>query len=382
MTSPHSQQTERFKFTWLEFSGSLGDLGLFIPLVVAMTVAADLNFGYVLIWAGVMNVFTGWVFRQPICVQPMKAIAVVVITEGLIKDEMVAAGLIMGLCLVLCSGIIHKINQWVPKAIVRGIQLGVGLKLVVQGIRWIVDLPVLGWDSIVLSIFIIVTLFVLRDTRKPYLVYLFLLGFLLLYLKDSTLMSNFHVAVPEFHYYWPELSSWKRGLVFGALPQLPLSILNSVIAVCALSADYFPGRGIQPKRMALSIGLMNLFCVPLGGIPMCHGAGGLAAQYRFGARTGGSVIMLGCVKIMIGLLLGTAILPLLKSYPMAILAPLLILAGLKLAQSAQDIVGQKKNFIIALVTALAILVMNTLVGFICGCVLAIVFSFVEHHKKR
>ena len=102
---------------------------------------------------------------------------------------------------------------------------------------------------------------------------------------------------------------------------MPLTILNSVVALCALSSEYFPGKGVGPRKVAVSVGLMNLLCVPLGGIPMCHGAGGLAAQYRFGARTGGSVLILGFLKIMIGVCFGGALLGLLQSYPVAVLGP-------------------------------------------------------------
>jgi len=286
----------------MEFSGSLGDIGLFLPLVVAMAIICDLDIGVILILAGLMNILTGWLFRQPIPVQPMKAIAAVVITEGLVQDELIAAGLLMGILLLIFSGGINYINRMVPKPIVRGIQLGVGLKLAAKGAAWVSGLPLIGWDSIFIAVAVIASLLFLLRQKQPALLYIFLSGFLFLYLKQPHVYSALHMSWPNFYWHWPPVSSWAGGLFKGALPQIPLTLLNSVVALCALSAEYFPGKGVQPRKVAVSVGLMNLFCVPLGGIPMCHGAGGLAAQYRFGARTGGSVIILGILKIAAGFL--------------------------------------------------------------------------------
>lgn len=365
----------------MEFSGSLGDLGLFIPLVAAMTVACDLNIGAVLILAGVMNVVTGLMFRQPIPVQPMKAIAAVVITESLLPFEMVAAGIIMGVLLIILSGYIDRINETIPKAVVRGIQMGVGLKLVLKGISWVRALPLLGWDSVVFALVVAVVLWFLLSRNIPALLYVFIAGFIVLYFKQPEAYASVTFGWPVFSFDWPRPSEWVNGFYKGALAQLPVTVLNSVIAVCALSAQYFPNEKISPKRMALSVGLMNIFCVPLGGIPMCHGAGGLAAQYRFGARTGGSVIMLGFLKIVAGLLFGAALIVLLQNYPMAILGPMLIFAGVELAKSARDVLVETKGLVIVIVSAAAILGVNTAVGFLAGSLTAFIFYLNERKLK-
>ncbi|MCP4708563.1 MAG: sulfate transporter, partial [Planctomycetes bacterium] len=277
-----------FRFSWVEFSGSLGDLGLFLPLVAAMTIALDLNIGMILICAGAMNILAGFLFRQPVPVQPMKAIAIVVITENLARDELVAAGLLMGVLMLVLSGFVTKIIRIIPKAVVRGIQLGVGLKLAAKGANEIGALAFVGWDSMLIAIGVTGFLLVMLSRSKPVLLYVFMVGFLLQYFEMGSDYPAVGFSLPEFGWYWPGVAAWKNGFINGALPQLPLTLLNSVIAVCALSEDFFPGRGISPRKMSVSVGVMNLICVPLGGIPMCHGAGGLAAQYHFGARTGGS----------------------------------------------------------------------------------------------
>ncbi len=359
---------DAFRFTFAELSGSLGDLGLFLPLVVAMTLACGLNFGMVLICAGLMNVLAGLIFRQPIPVQPMKAIAVVAITEGLTRGELVASGLLLGLLLLALalSGLVGRLSGFVPKAIVRGIQLGIGVKLALRGAEWVGELPPVHYDSLLTAALAGGVLLFLGARRQPVLLYVFLAGFLLIWLGQPGAYHELALAEPGLGLYWPESGAWVGGFVNGALPQLPLTLLNSVVAVCALSATCFPGRGAAPKKMAVSVGLMNLICVPLGGIPMCHGAGGLAAQYRFGARSGGSVVMLGTMKIAAGLLFGGTLLGLLHAYPVAILGMMLIFAGVELARTARDLAGAP-NVAVAVVTAAGILTVNTWAGFLAGC---------------
>ena len=369
-----SQWIGSFRFSRLEFSGSLGDLGTFLPLVVAMALSCRLDVGAILVCAGLMNIMTGLLFRQPIPVQPMKAIAAIAITEGLLADEIVASGLIMGALMVTLAllGTMDFINRVVPKAVVRGIQLGVGLKLAVKGVSWISGLPTVGADSMLLAALAAGGLLLLWVRRQPAVIYVLLGGFLLLYLTRPEAYNGIEIALPQFHVHWPRTSAWLDGLLRAALPQAPLTILNSVVAVCALSADYFPGRGITPRRMAASVGVMNLLCVPFGGIPMCHGSGGLAAQYLFGARTGGSVVMLGVLKVGAGLAFGSTMLGLLGAYPKGILGPMLVLAGIELARAAREVVGSS-GLVIALVTTAFILGINTAAGVLVGCGLAVMY---------
>jgi hypothetical protein len=194
-------------------------------------------------------------------------------------------------------------------------------------------------------------------------------GFLLLYLHKRGAYHGLGLSFPTFRFAWPVAHDWWTGFWRAGLPQLPLTLLNSVIAVCALSEDYFPARGIAPRRMAASVGVMNLLCVPFGGMPMCHGAGGLAAQHRFGARTGGSVIMLGMAKVLAGVLIGGTLLGTLQSYPRSILGVMVIAAGLTLAAVARR--ARRGEACVAVITATAILLMDTFVGFTAGCVAAV-----------
>ncbi len=362
----------QLSFSLKEFSGSFGDLGLFIPLVVAVAQLSHMNLGVILVAAGIMNILTGYLFRQPIPVQPMKAIAAVAITDGLSRGSIMAAGMGMGILLLALSlsGGIDFIRRYIPDALVRGIQLGVGLKLAEKGVQWILELPPLGINSMTTAFIVGGLLLYFVSRKTPGLLLIFLAGFLLIYMEHPTLFSDITFAFPPLALVPATLVEWRTGLLQGTLAQMPLTLLNSVIAVCALSADYFPRRGIAPRKMALNVAMMNIVCVPFGAIPMCHGAGGLAAQYGFGARTGGSIVMLGMLKLMLGLLIGGFLLQVLSVYPYAILAPMLIFAGIELAKSCFSL-DNKTDFTIALLTAAGILGANTLIGFLLGGVTAL-----------
>ena len=372
------------RWTWAELSGSLGDMGMFLPLAVAMSLGCGLDLGVILIWAGLLNIATGLIFNQPLPVQPMKAIAAIAIVEGVTAGDIAAGGLWMGAALVLlgATGGVEVVARWIPRPVVRGIQLGIGVKLILAGAHWLFGLklswntiqwsgglPWIGYDGLLIAALAAGLLLIPRLRHVPVLLALFLAGFALLYLGNPAAYDGVGFSWPRFELTLPQGGQWLTGLYRVAIPQLPLTLLNSVVAVCALSADYFPGRGIERRKMSMSVGCMNLLSVPLGGIPVCHGAGGLAAQFRFGARTGGSVIMLGAAKVAVGVAFGASITAMLSSYPKSILAVMLAFAGVMLASAAKDCLRGRALGIV-LTTAIAIVLFDTLIGFLAGLVLA------------
>ena len=322
------------RFDLREVSGSLGDLGTFLPIAVALAATSGMDLAAILLFAGLMNVATGVVFRQPIAVQPMKAVAAIAIAMAMPGGSIAAAGLIMGLIL-LALGVFNladRLANWVPVGAVRGIQLGVGVKLAWSSVSQIGpadtgELAVFGLVSAVL----IAAVLVPSLRRWPVLLVVVIIGL-------GWAAMDAHVGLaPGLPINWalPAADQWTAALTTLVPAQLPLTLLNSLLAVCLLSEDLYPGRGVGPKRMAASVGLMNLIACPLGGMPMCHGAGGLAAQHAFGARTGGSVVILGGVKIVAGILLGASAVAILGNFPPALLASLLLIAGLRLAYESR-----------------------------------------------
>ena len=323
-----------------EISGSLGDLGTFIPLLVGMSITNGLDFGTALFFAGLFNIITGLTFSIPMAVQPMKAIAAIAISEHLSLGQILAAGIWTSLIIFILgiTGLIAAVNRWVPKPVIRGLQLGLGLQLIEGGIKLVRDAHAIwGLDSFSIGIagFALV-LFAASSRRVPSALILFITGLGLAVVANPGILSSVHLGFNLPH--WVPLT-WDdfRGSFFrAALPQIPLTTLNSVIAVCALSVDLFPDRAAQPRKVALSVGLMNLVSGWFGAMPMCHGAGGLAGQYRFGARSSASILFLGSVKLILGVFFGRSLLMLLHVYPKSILGVLLSISGLELSLVATD----------------------------------------------
>ena len=110
---------------------------------------------------------------------------------------------------------------------------------------------------------------------------------------------------------------------------------------------------------------MNLLCCPWGAMPMCHGAGGLASQYRFGARSGGSLVILGAGMVALALLFGGSLLVWLEHYPRAVLGVLLGLGGLELARVCRDQLKWRDSA--ATWPCATRLLTNMALGFLAGC---------------
>ena len=364
----------RFHLTRGEVSGSLGDLGTFIPLLVGMSITNGLDFTAALFFAGVFNIITGLTFSIPMAVQPMKAIAAVAISENLRVEQILAAGIwTSGIILFLgVTRLINVFDRIVPRPVVRGLQLGLGLQLIERGVLLVRDTHSLwGLDSIAVGVlgFAFVLLFAAR--RVPTALVLFLGGLALAVAASPSIVSSLKLGINLPH--WVPLSweDFHSSFFRAALPQIPLTMLNSVIAVCALSADLFPGRPASPRTVAVSVGLMNLAAGWFGAMPMCHGAGGLAGQYRFGARTNASIIFLGSIKILLALFLGGSLLSLLHIYPKSILGVLLGISGLELALVARD-QSERGPATVMLATAGAVLALgSTATGFAVGWGLAL-----------
>lgn len=370
----------RVSFVLSELSGSMGDLGTFLPLALAISATGTLDFGCILICAGLMNVLAGWSFRQPIPAQPMKALAAIAITEQLTRGQIAAAGLMIAVALLVLSlsGAINWASRLVPKPVVRGIQLGIGLRLIFKGLEWLFGIkwaglhisigeamPVFGLDSLIVAGLAGILLCAPWFRRMPLLVPIFTAGFVLAGVAHPGIYRPFEMDVPVFSLQWPTVNEWQSGMLEAGLPQLSLTLLNSVIAICALSSDRFGKAGITPRRMSLQIGLVNLLVVPFGALPMCHGAGGLAAQYRFGGRSGLSSILLGGMMLAAGIVLGKSAIHILSAYPLSLLAVMLILAGWSLAQVVRDSLTGN-DLMILLATVTPILLFNTAIGFLVG----------------
>lgn len=242
--------------------------------------------------------------------------------------DVAAAGVIVGATFFLLgvTGLTHRLDRLIPKSLIRGLQLGIGIKLALKG----ADYVTAGngyWVIVILAIAGLLMLW--RRLNRILFILLMIAGFIIALIKSES-SSLWLGGMPPLSIVDFDAISWLNGLTYTAIPQIPLTLLNSVIAVCALSGDLFPGRKISTARMSTSVGLMNLTCSWFGAMPMCHGSGGLAAHYRFGARTGGALVMLGILEIAAAILFGNSITHLLNTFPLAILGIMLIQASVEL----------------------------------------------------
>ncbi|MFH0799920.1 MAG: putative sulfate/molybdate transporter [Pseudomonadota bacterium] len=360
-----------------EIAGSLGDMGTFLPLLVAMSAQNGLNFAAALFFAGLFNIITGLAFSIPMAVQPMKAIAAVALTQGLTVNEILAAGATVSIIILVLglTGLIDTLNRAIPKSVVRGVQLALGLSLLMKGLQMVAGTgAVFGPDSYLTgALAALVVLGLFFSNRVPAALVLFGAGIALAVVKNPGVLSSLGVGFSLPGWSPPGWHDFITAFPKAALPQIPLTTLNSVVAVCALSADLFPDREASPRRVAISVGLMNLVSAWFGGMPMCHGAGGLAGQYRFGARTNGSILFLGAAKIIIAILFGASLMSLCRAFPASVLGVMLTVSGMELALVTRD-QTERPAALIMLMTAGACLAINIAVGFLLGFALALLFK--------
>ncbi|KAK4199192.1 hypothetical protein QBC40DRAFT_176967 [Triangularia verruculosa] len=352
-----------------EISGALGDLGSFLPLTLALALRGAISLPATLITSGLFNMATGAVFGVPLPVQPMKAIAAAtLVAPESASPRPQAAGLLVSLVLLFLSltGLLRTLSQHTPSSLVKGIQLGTGLSLINSSSSLLLLSP-----SISLVAFLPLLL-TISHPRFPYALLVFVAGIAFTLPNHIPSLAPWMpvVEVPKF---WPlELP------LSMAVAQLPLTVLNSVIAVEALTGELIPGvGGVRATGLGVSVATMNLIGAWVGAMPVCHGAGGLAAQWRFGARSGASVMALGVVKVAAGWLWGEGLERLLKTFPEGVLGVMLAAAGVELAGKGLDLsrgedqgedgLNAEERLVITLMTAAGMVATkNAAIGFLIG----------------
>jgi SulP family sulfate permease len=334
-----------FRFDRAELAGAVGDLGVLVPIAVALIVKNGLTPTAVLLPAGLLYVVAGLVYRLPVPVQPLKAFGAIAIAHGFGADDIAAGALLMGMIFVTlgASGLLDWVAKVFPQPIIRGIQLSVGLlfcelawKLVSATPKAFIDHRHSVWWLASITVVVIATALLLRR-RQIALVFLAIaVVAMLLAFHGSYSFGPSPVHTP--HLSWTAFSAAAVALV---LPQFPLSFANSCLATADTARAYFgdAARRVRPGRLAITIGLANLFAGTISGMPVCHGAGGMTAHRSFGARSGGAPIMLGSVLITLALAIGATLTAALAGFPVPILAGLLTVAGLLHITLLKDLRG-------------------------------------------
>ncbi len=375
MTKPATKN----QYNLHELAGAFGDIGTLIPFVAAYVSVLHIAPSGILLAFGVALMLAGWYYRTPFPVQPMKAIGAAAATQtalviGMSPGVVTGAGLVTAVIWLFlgATGLAKRVATLVPRPALLGVVMGLGFGLMLEGIRMMATAP---WLSAVL---LAMTLLLLARPRMPAMVLLLAAGLGIALVEQPSLAQDLAQMrlTPQWPVFaWPDLV-WRdlwQGALLLALPQLPLTFGNALIAITDENNRLFPDRPVTERKVAFSTGLLNLWSSAIGGVPLCHGAGGMAGHVQFGARTGGASVMLGVLLAFVGLCLGESVATLFRIFPPPVLGAILFLAGIQLALGAREPGTEKTDRFVVLTTA-AFAMWN--VG------IAVIFGFLAWHAFK
>jgi MFS superfamily sulfate permease-like transporter len=359
------------RFDRMEVAGAFGDLGTLVPFIVAYIGVLKMDPLGVLFAFGLTMIVCGLVYRTPIPVQPMKAAGAIattqaaqtlVLTPAIVYGASLATGLLW--LLLGVTGTARYVAHLVARPVVLGIILGLGFAFMIEGAK----MMSLNWWVGGAALF--VTALLLTNRIIPAMFLLLLFGAAYGILTDSTLVAALREVqveprLPTFALSEISFNDFFIGMMFLALPQVPLTLGNAVVAITEENNRLFPHHPVNEGKISTSTGLMNLLSASVGGVPMCHGAGGMAGHVQFGARTGGALVILGAILLVIAIFFSSSVATLLRLFPAPILGVILFLTGAQLALGACDIPKDKGERFALMVTG-ALAVWNVGIAFIVG----------------
>jgi len=389
----------------MEIAGSLGDMGTLLPIAIGMILINGLSPTGMFFSIGIFYILSGMYYGITVPVQPMKVIGAYAIATAMTPPQVLASSALMGLFLLIIGGTnaISVIGKYTPKPVVRGVQISTGTLLMAQGVKFMIGsskfqmarqmaepyLTIQHIGPIQVGIVIgivggVLTLLLLENKKFPAGLVVILGGIflgLVLGTHEGFDKLNIGIYLPKWlPFGFPTGVDFTFAFFALALPQLPMTLGNAVIANADLSYEYFgkDSHKVTYRALTLSMALANLLSFVVGGMPICHGAGGLAAHYRFGARTAGSNLMIGILFLALAFFLGIHALAVVYLLPMAILGVLLIFAGSQLALTIIDMKTRKDLFVALLMLGIT-LASNLAVGFLVGIVVAYVLKSERLH---
>lgn len=361
----------KISFDRNEISGAFGDIGTDLPLIIGMLLSTNLQTTNVLIIFGVLQIITSLIYGIPLAVQPLKAVALIVITQHISGNIILAGGLAIGIVMLLLSltNLLTILGKIIPKTVIRGIQLGLGFQLCSIALKeYIPSDGIPGY--VIASIAFILTLVLIGNRKFPPAIVIIIGGFIYAgVFKFSP--EIFHIGAPVFKLTSFTFKDIWTGFAILSLPQIPLSLGNSIFATKQVAEDLFPEKKLTVKKIGLTYSFMNIFSSLLGGIPTCHGSGGMVGHYTFGGRTGGSTIIYGLLYIILGLVFSTNFSEFVTVFPKPILGVILVFEGIALILLVKDIIVNRKMFFVAVVVCIMAvgLPYGYLIGMITGTII-------------
>ncbi len=346
-----------------ELTGALGDSVTVLPLIVALAATTTVSLPHVLVGFGVFQIVWGLYYGLPLSVEPMKALVGLAIVGSLSYPELAAAGLLAGGVLLAIGrlGLVDRLQQVVGEPVVRGVQFAVALLLLEAALGLSVgNLPVAAAGLTIVGVLALV-----GYHQSSVLVVLGLGG--LAAVATAGIPAPTPPAATLFPAGTPTLST---GALEGTVAQLGMTIGNAAIATALLCGDLY-NRDVSADDLSQSMGVTCLAAIPIGGIPMCHGSGGLAGKYAFGARTGGANVLLGVGYLALALVAAGA---LLAAFPLALLGVLLVVVALELGRAAFEPVHDARSIGLVAGVGLVGVVVNVGVAFALGAIVFWLFA--------
>ena len=366
--------TRRIRINRHELSGAFGDIGTDLPLLTGMILASGMHPASVLTMFGLAQTASALFYGIPMPVQPLKAVAALVIAGGVTANQVYGAGLGIGLIMLAltATGLLERLRAIIPRCVIRGIQLGLGVKLALLALsRYI---PSHGVPGLMLATICGIVILLLVNNRfcPPALpvVAIGLAYAVCFKLGSGPWQGSFGFALPRI----VKFSSYDvlQGVVLLALPQIALSLGNSLFATHQMANDLFPERRVSLRAIGSTYSLLNVTAPFLGGVPVCHGSGGMAGHYVFGGRNGGSVLVYGLILIVFGLFLSNGFDRVMHVFPLPVLGVILLTEGIMLTRFVRDVVPNRFELATATATALCanLLPCGFLIGMVVGTVMA------------
>jgi len=373
-----------------EASGAFGDVGMLLPVALALITKNGLNPFWALIVPGLMYIFVAYYYRLPVSVQPLKVFSATAIAVNASLEEITTGAILIGIIFILLS--FESFTRAVAKVftlpVIRGIQLGTGLMLIQSGLGFIMQpfgqgvIALPGGFSLNLGIlFGIISaliLLVLPNSKLPVSLFVLGLGITVGLIVTPTSLYNGTIQ-PAYWHLTNDPGVWWKSLVLLVLAQIPLSLGNAVFATVETTRNYFGAQAVRVNAQNLlrGMGVFNIFAGLVGGIPVCHGSGGITAHYRFGARTWRAPVIIGITYLALAfstLFLGESVL---KLIPMFTLGVLLAFVGLEHCLLIREVSSRKDLIVIMTVASLAVATKNMTIAFVTGITVGSIMQLKE-----
>lgn len=376
-------ETLKNKFGLSEWSGSIGDLGTLLPLAFALVAYNGFSISRIFLLFGIMYVVSGFIYKVPVSVQPLKAMSVIAISLGLSVDMLAGTAFFYGLLLVLLSltGAVKGLQKIFSPVLVKGIQLGVGLILTEKAIQLIIDKGLflnsapdeLASNILLLMAMILVISFFQLKKKIP--IVLILVFSSIVVFKMAGFAEFESTAAPLLEFSLPSISILVDAFILLIIPQLPLTLGNAMFAASDACHGFWGNQAkrVSPTRLGISIGFGNMLIGLSGGFPMCHGAGGIAAHKQFGGKTGGTTIIIGAVLILFALF--SPLSSLLFLIPVPLLSAMLLFDGWRMISLVKKLVFRFEIMVALTVGVISYSTRNLSIALLAGLILEHGYKF-------